>query len=118
MIDSKGKKEISAESAITIFELTKLQANQIAEWIEKDHLQDFRELASDEELQEGLFFFDKETTKSYLQKSQKAQGRIFVCQDCVNSREEKETTVRIKPIEELIRKLDFQKQPLMPLKLI
>ena len=36
LIDSKGKKEISAESAITIFELTKPQANQIAEWMKKN----------------------------------------------------------------------------------
>ena len=109
LMDSKGKKEISAESAITIFELTKPQANQIAEWIEEEHLKDFRELASDEELQEGYSFLTKRQQNLVFRSLKKLKEEFLSVKTIQTPEKKKKRAIRIKPIEELLRKLRFGK---------
>jgi hypothetical protein len=109
MMDSKGKKEISAESTITVFELAKTQANKIAEWIEEEHLRDFRELASDEELQEGYSFLTKRQQNLVFRSLKKLKEEFLSVKTVQTPEKKKKRSIRIKPIEELLQKLKFGK---------
>ena len=109
LLDSKGKKEISAESTITIYELNKSQATSIAEMLETDHLQDFRELATDEELQEGYSFLTKRQQNLIFKNLKKLKEEFLSVKTVQTSEKKKKRAVRMKPIEEVLRKLKFAK---------
>ena len=109
LIDSKGKKEISAESTITIYELNKSQASAIAEMLETDHLHDFRELATDEELQEGYSFLTKRQQNLVFKNLKKLKEEFLSVKTVQTPEKKKKRAIRVKPVEELIQKLKFCK---------
>ena len=109
LMDSKGKKEISAESAITIYELNKFQSTSIAEMLETDHLHDFHELSTDAELQEGYSFLTKKQQNFVFKNLKKLKDEFLSVKTVQTSEKKKKRTVRLKPVEELLRNLKFTK---------
>jgi hypothetical protein len=107
LFDSKGKKEITAQSILTIYELNKSQSTEIAEMLEKDHLNDLRHIQSDEEIKEAYSFLTRRQQNLIFKNLKQVKEELLSVKSVVTEQKKKKRSVRLKPVEELIRKLKF-----------
>ena len=107
LFDTKGKKEITAQSILTIYELNKSQSTEIAEMLDKDHLSDLRNIQSDEDVKEAYSFLTRRQQNLIFKNLKQVKEELLSVKSVVTEQKKKKRAVRLKPVEELIRKLKF-----------
>lgn len=110
LYDKKGKEEISAESVLSIYNLNRSQAAELAEELEKNHIRDLREIAKDEDLKEAYSFLTKRQQNLIFNNLKKVKQELLSVKNVASetNKKKKVRKIRIKPIEEVIAKLKFK----------
>lgn len=108
LYDSKGKSEVNAEPVLLMYNLNKSQATTIADQLEKDHIQDYRTLSDDEDLQEGYSFLTKRQQNLIYKNLKKLKEEFLSVKNVVTSDKKRKRAIKLKPVSELIAKLKFK----------
>ena len=75
--------------------------------LDKDHLSDLRNIQSDEDVKEAYSFLTRRQQNLIFKNLKQVKEELLSVKSVVTEQKKKKRAVRLKPVEELIRKLKF-----------